>query len=189
MARTAILGWGSLIYDLRCLSQHVRGTWRSGGPELPIEFSRISGSRSGALTLVIDEANGDTVPTQFIESSRTNPDDAACDLRDREGTVIRRIGLIRKSVPAAPRSDEAAGIIWDWLAKHDFDAVIWTNLRSNFQDETTDPFSIPRAIKYLGGLLPSALAEARQYIDRAPAEVTTKLRRALSEDDWWKSLQ
>ena len=52
---TAILGWGSLIWDPRDLQQHI-GPWLKLGPVLPIESSRVSSGRW--LTLVIDDENG-----------------------------------------------------------------------------------------------------------------------------------
>jgi len=62
----AILGWGSLIYELGELESYVASDWKDGGPKLPIEFSRVSSSRDGALTLVIDEKNGvETLPNTF----------------------------------------------------------------------------------------------------------------------------
>jgi hypothetical protein len=94
MSRIAILGWGSLIWDLDQLAANVRGSWKRGGPALPVEFSRVSHKRQEALTLVIDPEHGVPVATRFIVSRRSDPDDAACDLRTREGTVIRNIGLI-----------------------------------------------------------------------------------------------
>jgi hypothetical protein len=35
----AIIGYGSLIWDLADLAAHVEGPWRRGaGPHLPVEF-------------------------------------------------------------------------------------------------------------------------------------------------------
>ena len=38
--KIAILGWGSLVWDSRQLPHS--GEWHTGGPVLPIEFSRVS---------------------------------------------------------------------------------------------------------------------------------------------------
>ncbi len=188
MARTAILGWGSLIGDLRNLTEHVRGSWNLGGPKLFVEFSRISESRQGALTLVIDAENGDEVPTRFIESNRIDPNDVASDLRVREGTVIRHIGLIDSGFVRS-KSQVVTDIIRAWAEQHNFDAVVWTDLPSNFAEERNMPFSVPNAINYLQQELSDVgLTEARQYINNAPAEVDTKLRQALIQNSWWQSL-
>ena len=47
----ACLGWGSLIWDPKGLP--VDGGWYTDGPQLPVEFTRVS--RDGRLTLVITE--------------------------------------------------------------------------------------------------------------------------------------
>ncbi len=49
--KIGIIGWGSLIWDPRGLP--IKCKWHKNGPELPIEFSRIS--QDGRLTLVIDK--------------------------------------------------------------------------------------------------------------------------------------
>src|SRR5437763_5164668 len=56
-------------------------------------------------------------------------------------------------------------------------AVIWTDLRSNFEDETGNPFTVERARDFLLGLAKSAADRARRYINNAPPEVDTPLRR------------
>jgi hypothetical protein len=68
----AILGWGSL-------------QWRSDGPALRIEFSRISKTRNGALTLAIDAGNPVPVQVSWCLSSRTDIGEAVEDLRKPEG--------------------------------------------------------------------------------------------------------
>ena len=52
--RIAIIAWGSLVWDPRTLQ--IKGDWVASGPELDIEFSRVS--KDGRLTLVIDPVNG-----------------------------------------------------------------------------------------------------------------------------------
>ena len=95
--RIAILGWGSLLWDTTTpqaqeFDRH-RGNWLFDGPRLRLEFSRISHSRNSALTLVLDYENGGE-PSQvaYALSKRKHPEDAACDLRCREGTVMKNIG-------------------------------------------------------------------------------------------------
>ena len=50
---TAILAWGSLIWDPKDLEYNKQLGWIYDGPNLPIEFARIS--KNGRLTLVITE--------------------------------------------------------------------------------------------------------------------------------------
>lgn len=40
MGQIAIIGWGSLVWDPRDLP--IESPWHDDGPELPIEFARIS---------------------------------------------------------------------------------------------------------------------------------------------------
>lgn len=189
--RIAILGWGSLIYDLGELESHVGSDWKDGGPQLQIEFSRVSSSRDGALTLVIDEENGVNIPTQYILSSRSNPEDAVCDLRDREGTVRRYIGILDFTDEIERcKSPEVAARIRDWATGRNLRAVIWTDLPSNFTEKSkTDdggpvPFSIDAAIQHLNLLDEKTRQKARKYIRKAPEYVKTPLRDRLQDEGW-----
>jgi hypothetical protein len=183
VSRIAILGWGSLIRELGCLEDYVHLPWKPGGPLLPLEFSRKSETRKGALTLVIDQKNGVKLPTRFIESKRSDPCDAACDLRTREKTVIRSIGLIdvRQDLVKS-ETPEIEETIREWAKQHSFQAVVWTALPSN-----CDNFSVENAVAYLKGLSGQAVREARRYIKNAPIEIETPLRRALNQDGWLNS--
>jgi hypothetical protein len=62
MAKIAILGWGSLLWDESDEGFNaLHGQWRSDGPILKLEFSRKSMSRLNALTLIIDPVHGHDV--------------------------------------------------------------------------------------------------------------------------------
>jgi len=181
--RIAILAWGSLIWDRRDLP--ITGDGQRGGPVLPIEFSRIStrGERAGCLTLVIDEQHGANVPTRFALSTRTNLDDAIADLRTREGTSSDRIGyvnLIRNTERAYARQQHphACDTIKAWAQARRFDAVIWTALASNFEAVKRQPFTVEAAIQHLKALTEPAKSHALEYLQKAPPEVVTPVRRA-----------
>lgn len=180
--RIAILGWGSLIWDPRNLPRE--GVWHTGGPVFPIEFSRIS--VDCRLTLVIDPANGVPVITRYVQSPRADLDDAVSDLCEREGTATSRIGFV--DLPCESRRCEVhpplVPLIRAWSAGHGFDAVVWTDLCANFEDEMGQPFSVERAEAYLLRLPKSAADRARRYISNAPPEVDTPLRRRLREAGW-----
>jgi len=66
----AILGWGSLLWDQRPEFDDHHGLWELDGPNLKIEFSRISQTRGGALTLVIDPTNGTRCRVAHTKSKR-----------------------------------------------------------------------------------------------------------------------
>ena len=76
----AILGWGSLLWDSSTYPLKLSSEWLADGPVLPIEFSRVSQSRGGALTLVIDPEHGAECRTSYAISSRRRLDDVVCDL-------------------------------------------------------------------------------------------------------------
>jgi hypothetical protein len=176
-----VLGWGSLIWKPGKLP--LRSDWTRNGPTLPIEFSRISGD--GRLTLVIDEYNGAPVPTRFAESSQLNLQDAINDLWLREGKPLRTdIGYVdRKSGIVNTRSGITGETIRAWAAERDLNAVIWTNLPSNFTDTVGREFSPEAAAKYLQDLSSSSLKRferAVEYIQKAPSEVDTPTRQHLA---------
>jgi hypothetical protein len=178
--KIAILAWGSLIWDQRTL--RLDGNWQTGGPILPIEFSRVSSD--GRLTLVIDPHHGVPVTTRFAPSAFTNLNDAISNLREREGTSSERIGFVnllantereysRQQHPAACESIKA------WAQANDWQAVIWTALVSNFESDGRPPFSTPAAVAYVNSLTGKTQACALEYVNRAPVEVDTPVRRQL----------
>lgn len=185
---TVILGWGSLIYDLGSLKEYVNLKWYKGGPKLPIEFSRISTSRNKALTLVIDPDNGVEIPTRYIISKRTDPKDAVCDLRDREGTVNRHIGIIDlKENEESSKFPEVTKTIKKWCEDKGHRAVVWTDLPSNFEDKSDEKakFSIPAALKHLNSLPKTGEEKAKAYLRKAPEFVDTPLRKKLISENWY----
>src|SRR5256885_15588809 len=56
--KIAILGWGSLLWEGGADFDRHHEDWQFDGPTLRLEFSRMSPSRLGALTLVIDPLHG-----------------------------------------------------------------------------------------------------------------------------------
>lgn len=179
--RIAILGWGSLLWDRGTNFDAFHGPWIDGGPSLSIEFSRVSGSRSGALTLVLDEDHGSLTQVSYCLSTRSVLGEAIEDLRCREGTVARRIGFVTRSDESRSRSPSVKDAILAWMGNSSLGAVIWTDLPSNFQESTGLPFSVEVALEYLSGLDADGKRLAQEYIDRAPAYVDTPVRRAWVE--------
>lgn len=183
-----ILGWGSLIYELRDLQESVKSNWHDGGPVLPIEFSRISSSRDNALTLVIDPINGVDIPTKYIISKRSDPKDVIYDLRNREGTVNRHIGII--DLIKGEEYSKFPGVIESirkWCKDYGFRAVVWTDLPSNFEEKSfnNEQFSIETALNHLNSLTKSGNAKAKEYFKNAPDFVITPLRKRLVSLNWY----
>ncbi|MEM8597347.1 MAG: hypothetical protein AAGF76_12885, partial [Pseudomonadota bacterium] len=67
MARYAIIGWGSLLWDMDGLEPYVSGAWMlRAGPRLPLEFSRVSPKRLMGLAVCIDPVEGTPCPTHAV---------------------------------------------------------------------------------------------------------------------------
>ena len=114
--RFAVLGYGSLIWDLEILGPHVELPWFMGlGPALPMEFSRISPKRLLGLVVVLDPDHGSECPTHAIPSRKNNIHAVADDLCARErasdlkfiGAVCRRSGFSRSHSPRVAELVEA----------------------------------------------------------------------------------
>lgn len=186
----AFLGWGSLIWDPRPEFDEHHETWQEDGPELPLEFARISKSRSMALTLVLDSMHGARCRVAYARSKRRDPQDSICDLRSREGTTLRNIGYYFADGSARQARDDAtATVISRWAAAKGFDVVVWTDLPSNFRTVLGHDFSVTAAVQHVRGLPPTGIAAAAEYVWRAPSFVVTPLRAALQGEPWFRAAQ
>jgi hypothetical protein len=190
MTRIAILGWGSLIWDLDDLAPKVAGGWvMRAGPRLPMEFSRVSPKRLMGLVVALDPLDGVACATHAIRSRRTRLADAVADLAARERASEERIGWAEAGGRSFSRLPEVAGAIADWCATAGWHAAVWTDLEPNFHSMTGRPFSIGAGIAHLRELEGANLAEAHRYICAAPLGTRTPLRRALVRDDWWRGIR
>ena len=136
--RIAVIGWGSLIWDLDNLAPFVTGDWMMGaGPSLPFEFTRVSPKRKMGLAVCLDYTNGDPCPTNAILSIRDDIDEAAEELRARErAKVIDYIGMIHPASGARRSSiPEVADIFADWCRRTDAAGAVWTDLGGNFEED------------------------------------------------------
>jgi hypothetical protein len=183
----AILGWGSLIWDLENLAAHVRGDWAMGaGPALAMEFTRVSPKRKRALVVCLDAVHGVGCTTNAIASVRGGIGAVVTDLARRERALEQRIGAVcLASGQAKATSPEVVDGVRRWCLAEGWAGAVWTDLPSNFEDHRGEVFSVPRAIRYLQTLSGDSLDEAVRYIEQAPVPTDTPLRRALSADDWW----
>lgn len=180
----AILGWGSLLWDGRDDFDRWHDEWRLDGPVVKIEFSRISSSRLDALTLVIDPAYGVDTCVAWCLSRRSTIEDAVADLRCREGTTMKRIGRVVLGAGPVLEDQPAVGIA-AWARQYKLDAVVWTQLASNFESEIGRPFSVDEAVAHVRRLHPTGKAKAAEYVWRAPAFVQTPVRSALQQEPWF----
>lgn len=192
LARTiAVLTWGALSWDPRELPlvyedpEYPERAWQAGGPELPIEFSRVT--VDCRLIPVIDPVNGVPVPTLWARSRRNDLNAAIDDLMKVEGARNRKlVGFVdtKDNKHRCLAHTAMAEPVKAWAREHGLDCVIWSELPPNFQNHSGRPFSLDAAVKYLGELPKALVEQARTYVDRAPAAVDTPLRRRLAEDGW-----
>lgn len=185
--RIYLLGWGSLLWDKHPVFDARHGVWQEDGPKLRLEFSRISETRLGALTLVIDAAHGAECQVAYADSTRDDPEDAICDLRNREGTVRARIGFMFLDRSHGQGGDEPTReAIKGWATEKKADVVIWTDLPANFEKEKGKPFSLDEACRHLQELPAEGKAKAAEYVWRAPDFVVTPLRQRLQREPWFQ---
>ncbi len=183
----AIIGWGSLIWDLEMLRPHVQGQWMlRGGPELPLEFSRISAKRKKALAVCIDLMDGIGCTTAVIASSRPNLAQARSDLARRERAPEGFIGWLDAESGQSWGRTQVVSKIANWCRMGGWGGAVWTDLHANFTAETGLMFSNDTALDYLQNLNEDSLAEAVRYIHRAPELTNTKLRAFLRKNEWWQ---
>ncbi len=188
--KIAVLGWGSLLWEGGAAFDQQHGPWCYDGPTLKLEFSRISKSRLGALTLVIDEEHGIPITVAWSLSNRTKVEDAVYDLRTREGTTTENIGrIVVTSTVKCANSEAACDPILAWAQFKRLDVVVWTALKSNFMSQTKQPFTVESAISYLKRLTPEGKAKAAEYVWRAPAFVQTPVRLALETEPWFPKVR
>jgi hypothetical protein len=185
----AVLGWGSLLWDLDTLAPRVDGDWRLGaGPALPMEFSRISPKRRMGLVVCLDPADGEPCPTHAIRSRRRRLDEAVADLAEREHAPAHRIGWADAGGRGQSRLPAVVAAVGAWCAAAGWDGAVWTDLEPNFAERAGRPFSVAAGIGYLRTLRDDDLAEAHRYMENAPPSTTTPLRRALGLNAWWRGL-
>ena len=187
MSKIAVIGFGSLLWDLDDLAPKVSGEWKMyEGPILPLEFSLVSRKRHYALALVIDYGDGAPCPTCVIDSVRSEIGAAIVDLANRERMEPTNIGFVdRNTGESHSHREETRNTLWDWFENSNYDGAVWTDGERNFEALTGRAFSLQTAQDHLRSLQGISLEEARRYIRNAPARVETPLRRALEGTPWW----
>jgi hypothetical protein len=180
--KIAVLGWGSLIWNPDQLD--IEPDWHEDGPELPVEFARVSGRERLTLVLV------DGVPLQrtlWALSRKTNLAEAVADLQLREGAAYDTyIGRWSMAQPAYSRGVNIIPAISAWAIKHGLDGVVWTALGPKKPNGENGLASSDERIDYLRGLIARGKeADAQEYIERAPTQIDTPIRRRIREELGW----
>lgn len=176
--KIGIIAWGSLVYDWDTLKIE-NDKWFNDGPELPIEFARISGNKK--LTLVIYPAF-DKVKTHYSISSCNGIDEAIKNLAERERTNSKNIGYINfktGELKSKKMEAELKKVLSIWNIPKNLDGMIWTDLDENFMAELKQQFSLETSIKYLDSLSQKDFLLAKEYIIKAPNQTQTRNRELL----------
>lgn len=187
MVKSAVLAWGSLLWDPGDLQ--TASKFAANGPLLPIEFCRVSAD--GRLTLAIDETFGALCKTYSAPSGLESLDAAIENLRVREGMAhARDVGFVepasgKQSGFAAQSHPQVVTTIAAWAESLRYDAAIWTALASNFDEwgKGGEPFSVSAALQYLETLEAEdavKFARALAYIRKAAPEVETPVREEVA---------
>lgn len=180
----ACLGWGSLIWNPDGLP--VADGWSPDGPQLPIEFARVSGR--GRLTLVVTKG----APSLGVFWSRLTVrclDEGIEALAAREDITPENI---RYSIgiwsPARRSRHEEAEAIGQWAAAQRIEAVVWTALKPGFPESRGVVPSCEQALDYLRSLEGPGRASAEEYVRRAPVQISTPYRSAIERELGWTPL-
>lgn len=178
----ACLGWGSLIWDPKELPLTNRRpeAWQDDGPELPLEFARVS--KNGRLTLVIDPASA-AVRVLWNSLRVASLADAVEALQMREGVETDRpIGRWRSDYEY-PFAD----VIGRWAHSRELKGVVWTALGPRFNGRSGQRPSQDEAVEYLAGLSNGPRCLAEQYVRCAPLQIDTLYRRAIIDALGWSA--
>lgn len=180
--KIVVLGWGSLIWDPRNLL--VVGEWFRDGPYIPIEFARIS--KDGRLTLVLfPRARKSQVLWAYMDTEDLNY--AIENLRIRERTISQKIGFIDMKLGTyrCKVIPELIDRVKKWACKKKINAVIWTDLNSNFEKMKRTNFTPENIIKHLEKLSPFQKNKAEIYIRRTPLQIRTNIREIIEDILGW----
>jgi hypothetical protein len=181
MTAIACLGWGSLVWDSRKLL--VSPPWESDGPQVHIEFLRISDHREGRVTLVLD-ASAAPVTSLWARMTATDLATARESLRARERVPTQNM---TRDIDAWCRGDPSPRLIpnlSEWAQSKRLDAVVYTNLGPNFHLDGQLP-TADEVVGYLRNLKGVTRDEAEEYVRKAPTQVNTAYRRAIEAALSW----
>lgn len=179
----AVIGWGSLIWLLKPLE--IATWWRKDGPELPIEFARIS--NDGRLTLVIYPGAGKSVQTYWAISLYDKLPNAIDNLRAREGHAKCPIHSLDRQGNTNCPDPQILQIVRAWLdSRPRLDAVIWTGLQDKW-NWTGGAYTPDNVIRYLQSVDRTVSEKARKYITNAPPQIRTPLRSVIEDRMGWSA--
>ncbi|TRX75343.1 hypothetical protein [Pseudomonas mangiferae] len=175
--RIACLAWGSLLWKPGPLP--LASEWQPDGPNLPLEFARVSDG--GELSIVLCEQSP-SAPTFWAPLHVENLDEAREFLRQREQIDPRhpeRIGHL------GPDGDRRHPDIAAWARQHGLDDVVWTALLPRFDNQEGRLLLEHEAIAYLESLEGERRDHAESYIRQVPSSFRTPYRERIERHFGW----
>lgn len=144
------LAWGSLLWDNSSLE--LEEAWKKTNLLIPLNFSRISDNGKGRITLVIDNDTG--IPNQvFLAKTKiSNLNEAINTLKIREKTIPSLIGYINNinnTFRSSLLTPEQIKSIQKLARKENLDAIVWTDIPSNFEKIFGQKFTKDLAFNYI----------------------------------------
>jgi len=156
---------------------------------LPIELARISQSSATKLErlTLVPYHGSKLIPVLWATAAHDDLGTAISNLAGREGCDCDNIGFISVSTrefhsPTIPEMHE--DISW-WAAKKNIDAAIWTDLPSNFFEKTKGVLTEYNVLEYLRKQDKRGNDEPKEYIQKAPKQIKTRLRDAIQRELGW----
>lgn len=175
--RIGCLGWGSLIWkpgELR-----LADDWRTDGPALPIEFSRVSDGGELATAICLGAGTVNVLWAPLIATSLQQPYES---LANREGIPEHRTDGV--GVLVVNSDDEDDGLN-HWARAQRLDALIWTALPPRYQNTENRIPTAPEAVDYLRSLDDAVHSHAREYVEKVPVQISTAYRQVFTERLGW----
>ena len=177
------IGWGSLVYDPRDLPC---GPWHGDGPQLPVEFARVSSGER--ITLVICPGVP-RVPTFWSVLCVADLPTARNRLGVREwekakaAWIDKNVGYWERATRMSHGRE--ADAIAAWARPREIAAVVWTNLPANWDGKDGAMPSADDVVDHLRVLGGENRDRAEAYVRQAPAQIDTPYRRRIAQELGW----
>lgn len=180
--KIAILAWGSLLTNNVKFNNPIVEKWLPNGPEVKLEFSRIS--NDGRLTPVIDEKSAVAAPVYYGFSTENSVGKAVKAFSRLEGISEERISVLNakesKANKCSERHAQTTQEIYNWAMENNIDAVIWNGLGRKFKEKVGSSFTVERAIAYYNSMDKKLKTAFVKYVKALPKEVKTPFRDSLT---------
>ena len=180
------LGWGSLIWDPRCLPIVDCLHWHRDGPALPVEFARKS--QDGRITLVVAE-DTNCIPVLWKELDVRSLEEARKVLHERECKYESDIGIWSATCSSADPGNIQHAVAEDigaWAEAKGVEGVVWTALGPNFDNDRRTKPNCDRIISYLKDLVErNEHRNAEMYVRSAPSQIRTAYRERIERELGW----